>query len=503
MAGARRRVLVLGLDGGTFDLLDPWMKAGELPFLKSLSARGIRAPLTSVFPPKTIPAWYSFATGQDPGSLGIFGFTEPDGGPGRSRIIQTYRPVEALWDRLSRAGATVGVLNFPVGAGYPLNGFVVPGMLSEDAATYPEGLRRSLEEAVGAPYLPELPPYREADRAAWLDQATRCVQQHGQYAEILTERYHTDFLFALFRETDRVQHQHWAELTRPLDEIGADLKLFWRTVDWTVARIDAAFRAAGGPAVTFVISDHGHGAACSDFFTNRWLAQEGYLVFKPQASAQSLRRRLATRFLLASERFGPTRRLVHTLADRLRGGRGREWVGRLMTGEGSFESMAARIDWERTVAFSYPVPEGIYLNRYNPSLTPERSEATVRAIRAKLEAYPFARIEVFEPRSIYRGKNLAQAPALLMRIDDLATESRMDFSYPQPMLAHRPGYFYGSGVHRMDGILIAWGEGVPTGRIREPLSLLDVAPTVLDTMGYPAPPEMQGHSFARALAPAP
>jgi len=154
MAGARRRVLVLGLDGGTFDLLDPWMKAGELPFLKSLSARGIRAPLTSVFPPKTIPAWYSFATGQDPGSLGIFGFTEPDGGPGRSRIIQTYRPVEALWDRLSRAGATVGVLNFPVGAGYPLNGFVVPGMLSEDAATYPEGLRRSLEGRRTSPSCP-------------------------------------------------------------------------------------------------------------------------------------------------------------------------------------------------------------------------------------------------------------------------------------------------------------------------------------------------------------
>src|SRR4029077_11042629 len=102
MAGARRRFLVLGLDGGTFDLLDPLMAAGELPFLRSLVRGGFRAPMASVYPPQTIPAWYSFATGLDPGSLGIFGFTEPDGGPGKSRIVQTFRPAQAFWDLLSR-----------------------------------------------------------------------------------------------------------------------------------------------------------------------------------------------------------------------------------------------------------------------------------------------------------------------------------------------------------------------------------------------------------------
>ncbi|MGI0130492.1 MAG: alkaline phosphatase family protein, partial [Thermoplasmata archaeon] len=47
------RVLVLGLDGGTFDLLDPWFAAGELPFLRSLVTRGLSARLTSVYPAKT------------------------------------------------------------------------------------------------------------------------------------------------------------------------------------------------------------------------------------------------------------------------------------------------------------------------------------------------------------------------------------------------------------------------------------------------------------------
>src|SRR5579862_5416771 len=142
------RCLVIGLDGATFDLLDPLMQAGDLPFLRSL-AQGSRARLTSVYPPKTIPAWYSFATGQDPGSLGIFGFTEPDGGPGRSRLVQTFRPAEAVWDHLSRVGVPVGVLNFPLRAGYPLNGFLVPGMISENPPTFPETLRASLEQELG------------------------------------------------------------------------------------------------------------------------------------------------------------------------------------------------------------------------------------------------------------------------------------------------------------------------------------------------------------------
>jgi predicted AlkP superfamily phosphohydrolase/phosphomutase len=495
-----QRVLVLGLDGGTFDLLDPWMRAGELPFLRSLAEAGLRAPLQSVYPPKTIPAWYSFATGQDPGALGIFGFTEPDGGPGKSRIVQTFRPVEAVWDLLSRRGVRVGVLNFPLRAGYALNGFVVPGMLSENPPTFPAGLRESLEAETGEPHLAELPAYRAADRAVWLDQARRAVEQHARYAELLMERHRPDFLFALFRETDRVQHQHWEELTRPLAKVPEDLKAFWRAVDRACERIDRAFRAAGGSALTLVISDHGHGAARSDFFTNRWLAQEGYLVFRGSDSGR--RRRWMTKFLIASERFRPTRWLVRVVADRLRGGPGREWLGTALAGKGSFEAMAEKIDWDRTVAFSYPVPEGIYLNRYNPNLGPEARERITAEIRRKLEAYPGARIEVFDPREIYRGRNLAQAPALLLRIDGLATESRMDFSYPEPMLAKRPGYYYGSGVHRMNGILIARGDRFAPGQSAGPYSLLDVAPTILDAMGVPVPDAMAGQPIPVAAAPA-
>jgi len=491
-----RRFLVLGLDGGTFDLLDPLMEAGELPFLRSMVHRGVRAPLRSVYPAKTIPAWYSFATGKDPGELGIFGFTEPDGGPGHSRLVQTFRPAEAFWDRLSRFGVKVGVVNFPLTTAYPLHGFVLPGMFSDHATTYPRGLRAEVEGCIGGTYPGELPPYRESERGEWIATATRSVAQRARAAAALAERHRPDFLFALFRETDRLEHCHWSELSRPVSEIPPDLLEFWRTVDRACGEIDTAFRAGGGSAVTLVISDHGHGSIQSDFLVNRWLAQEKFLVFKEGGDRS--RRDLLSKLMLYAQKSRVARRITRSVADFVRDGP-RADIARFLGGRTSFEEVSGRIDWQRTVAFSYPVPEGIYLNPYNPELTPDRREGILRDIRRRLEAYPEAHIEVFGPSDLYRVQNLDHGPALLIRVDDMCTEPRMDFSYPQTLIRDRPEYFYGSGTHRMNGILIGSSDGMSVGRSTGPLSLLDLAPTILEGMGLAAPPDMAGRSFVGEL----
>ncbi len=496
MSGPARRVLVLGLDGGTFDLLDPLMEAGELPFLRSLAAKGVRAPLTSVYPAKTIPAWYSFATGRDPGELGVFGFAEPTGEPGRSRLVHSFRPVEAFWDRLSRFGIEVGILNFPMLSGYPLHGFVLPGMLSETAVTYPQELRAEVERSIGAGYPGELPTFREAERDAWVAAATEAVGRRARAAAALAERHRPGFLFALFRETDRIEHQLWDELDRPVAEIPADLLGFWRAVDAACAEVDRAFRAGGGPAVTLVISDHGHGAVRSDFLTNRWLHGEKLLVFREPRSLTV--RNMAARLALAAQRVPIAVGVSRRLADLLRGGRHPD-LARLLDGA-SFEASSPRIDWKRTVAFSYPVPEGIYLNPFNPDLTPERRQEVLADLRRRLESFPEARIEVLPPEEIYRGRNLRKAPALLIRVDDMETEPRMDFAYPRALIRDRPSYFYGCGTHRMDGILIGAGEGVAPGADLGSATLLDLAPTILETMGVAPPPSLAGRSFAAQLS---
>ncbi len=495
MAGPTRRFLVLGLDGGTFDLLDPLMEAGELPFLASLVHRGVRAPLRSVYPAKTIPAWFSFATGRDPGELGIFGFAEPGKSPGRSKLVQSFRPNEAFWDRLSRRGSKVGVLNFPMASSYPLHGFVLPGMLSERSATFPRDLRAEVEEAIGAEYPAELPPYREQERDAWVRSATEAVERRGAAAAALATRHRPEFLFALFRETDRLEHQLWSELDRPVAQVPADLLEFWHALDRACAAVDRAFREGGGPSVTLVISDHGHGPIRSDFLTNRWLAREKLLVF--ERSARLALRNAVSRVFLSLQRSPTGARVSRRVADVLRDRRYAA-VTRFLPGA-SFEAATDRIDWKRTVAYSYPVPEGIYLNPLNPELTDATREKVLEEIRARLERFPDAHIEVLPPQEIYRGRKFERAPSLFIRVDQMATEPRMDLSYQQPLIRDRPTFFYGTGTHRMDGIFIGSGDGIAPGTTLEVRRLLDVGPTILEGMGYEVPDDLSGASFASDL----
>ncbi len=205
--------------------------------------------------------------------------------------------------------------------------------------------------------------------------------------------------------------------------------------------------------------------------------------------------------LLASQRYALGRALARPVADMLRRP-GLTGAQRFVNGSTSFEQASPRIDWSKTVAYSYPVPEGIYLNPENPALANGGAAAAVRELRERLERFPDARIEVLDPSSFYHGPATGRAPALLLRIDGMATELWMDFRYERALVKDRPKYFYGSGTHRMNGILLAGGDGVGALAPGPNPRLTDLAPTILETMGFPAPTDLAGRSFASGRVPA-
>jgi hypothetical protein len=145
------KVALLGLDGAWWEVIDPLVRAGRMPVLKSLIDRGVRAPFQTIKPTQSPLIWTTIATGKMPAKHHITSFrvwTFPITGavlpltrvPGSlvelewmlGRMIQvtpinsTFRMSEAIWNILSEAGLTVGVLNW--WASYPaepVNGYVV------------------------------------------------------------------------------------------------------------------------------------------------------------------------------------------------------------------------------------------------------------------------------------------------------------------------------------------------------------------------------------------
>jgi predicted AlkP superfamily phosphohydrolase/phosphomutase len=70
------RTLIIGLDGATFDLLEPWTRAGYLPSIAKLIDHGIHGPLCVWPNMNSAAAWSSLITGYNSGQHGIFDFGE-------------------------------------------------------------------------------------------------------------------------------------------------------------------------------------------------------------------------------------------------------------------------------------------------------------------------------------------------------------------------------------------------------------------------------------------
>ncbi len=97
------KVFVLGLDGATWDVLDPLFDLGLLPNLSRLRKHGSWGNLRSVFPPLSPVAWTAVMTGKNSGKHGVFEFLEYRHNPLEGRV-NSSRAIQAelLWEIAGR-----------------------------------------------------------------------------------------------------------------------------------------------------------------------------------------------------------------------------------------------------------------------------------------------------------------------------------------------------------------------------------------------------------------
>jgi len=147
---SRTKVMVIGLDAATLDLIGPWVESGELPFTGRLIRDGASGRLRSTIIPSSLPAWSSFATGKKPGKQGLVSFWQE--GPRRKYFNSTHLGTVTMWDIVGNAGKKCTVINVPgTYPPRPVNGQLVAGMLTPDTRasyTYPPELKSAIEEVV-------------------------------------------------------------------------------------------------------------------------------------------------------------------------------------------------------------------------------------------------------------------------------------------------------------------------------------------------------------------
>lgn len=285
-------LVVVAIDGASWEVLDPLIAAGELPHFAELVRRGCRGRLLSFQPLRSPVIWTSVATGRYARQHGILDFVVPFAGEGRRRLIDsTYRSVPAVWNLASEAGlrvATVGwFVTHPVEI---VNGWMVSDrFLQLGEGVYPEELQdratriraevRSERERLLSSFLrwnydprdaedPDHPlalPTRvvskRVDNQIVVDEFTRRMTR-----EALAERF--DLLLCYYRIVDHTSHAAWKyhDATdfdpppdpREVELLGELVRNAYRFVDGCLGEV---LSVHGEHANLFVVSDHGFGSA--------------------------------------------------------------------------------------------------------------------------------------------------------------------------------------------------------------------------------------------------
>src|SRR5262245_44688458 len=147
------KTVIIGLDGATFDVINPLASAGRLPVLSRLMREGASAPLRSTILPNSFPGWASCTTGTSEGMHGVFSpFIKNPSSYGVRAMSGRDIMTRHIWDIVSEQGGRSIVLNVPTAyPPEPLNGLMVTGMLTpslESDFTYPASLKAELLRAI-------------------------------------------------------------------------------------------------------------------------------------------------------------------------------------------------------------------------------------------------------------------------------------------------------------------------------------------------------------------
>lgn len=500
------KVILIALDGATFDVIAPLVAEGRLPTFARLMADGATGQLRSTYPVITPPAFASILTGCNPGKHGVFDFFS------RQRDSYQFTPsngamirVEPLHHLAARHGLRTGVMNTPMT--YPpaplADGFVVAGMETPPGAAYtsPPELQRELEQACG--YRIELDRwYREGEEEAEIAAILGLADTHRRAALRLMATRELDLFIVTLRAPDHAQHYFWRFQdpghprydTASAARFGDYVARAYEACDRAIADILAS---AGEGAHTIIVSDHGFGRETKMVHLSNWLEREGFLRFRAGPLG---------RLKKAAFRMGFT-------ADNVIQALGRLHLERLFTGvsreakAGVFSRLFLSyddIDWTRTQAWARGQIGQIFLNvrgREPHGIVAPGEE--YRAVRARIidalmrlrdpdTGGPVAeRCHVRE--DLYDGPESAAAPDIVIDWKD------MEYWAFDVMTGGRriigPNLATRSGGHRMNGILIAHGPRVARGARVEGATVCDVAPTVLRLLGIEPPAHMDGHAI--------
>lgn len=496
-----RTILIIGLDGGTLDVIGPLVQAGRLPVLKRLMEKGSHGRLESTIHPLTAQAWISFMTGKNQGKHGVYDFIQKKAGEYAIEYANAKScKSKTIWKIASDHGKRIGVFNMPMTFppekvnGFMIAGFGTPG--KESKFTYPGELYTEIVDKFGDYKLLDM---AQSHPDLCIQSLHESIEQTTQIAKYLLNKEDWGLFAVTFYETDHIQHFFWhcMDPTHPCyspvlhEKYGDAVFNVYEKIDAAIGEIcDQMSRET----TIVIMSDHGAGPIKKYINLNGWLRDMGFLEYK---KSRILEGKINGALRFAARKFLTTK-----------------WKHRIMNVspklKDRFDSRLffANINWEKTKAYAIGSYGNIYINLKGrdpegivkaTEYGPMREEIADKLYHLQDPDTGETVVEkVYLREDLYTGDFVDSAPDIVVKYRDYSY-----FSMPNLKNAHKRPIFEMHGedtlgkvnslsYHRLHGITLFHGEGIKRGYQITGAKIIDLAPMILYLAGIPVPDDMDG-----------
>ncbi|MDX1522490.1 MAG: alkaline phosphatase family protein, partial [Anaerolineae bacterium] len=493
----KERLFVIGLDAADPDLLDHWLKGGQLPFFEQLLREGTYCRLKCIPPTFSPVEWTSILTGTNPGKHGIFGFTRPVNGGRQIKVLNRLDcKQKTFYDILAEAGRRVGLINMVMT--YPakaISGFMITGMETPDLKSpqisYPPGLIEELQ-SVGCRYqispgLSGLIMQGKIDEA--VAAADNVLNERYKATKYLLKKYDCDVMVVLFSQIDNCGHYFWRFFDKEHPDYSqADGERYGQVMLKVYQKHEQILQdlMADHPEATFVIcSDHGMGFNYeARYYVKELFTKFGWYIPAGTSPAS---------FKLSKMFLSQVRRLYWFIFKRFPMRYKQAMAGLFPTLRSRIEAIVADVGWDKTRIYSNDDFFSIVINKTNQDGEAcFASEAAYLNFRAMLieKLYALAELGTGQPlvhkvhtrESLYFGPYVADAPDLIIEWADVRLRHGVrcgDITILPEEIKKSELHKVLSGEHRPYGILLLKGNMIQKNLKLADGSVLDIAPTIL------------------------
>jgi predicted AlkP superfamily phosphohydrolase/phosphomutase len=506
---AEAKIVVLGIDGATYSVLDRLLAWGILPNLALIFKKGGQGNLLSTLPPMTGTAWASFATGKNPAKHGCFNFFLPTKNLNETKICSSQDVVsKTFYEILEEHDKKCVLINMPVSWPPRLKKGITIGswLATKEDFVFPAKLIKEIPELSSYQLFPDFFTERGGSIKEYIKELRKIEKQRFIVAKKLF-RKDWDFFFCLFSSIDWLQHKALKELLSPSLNKDSFLLSLFKDIDdylgWFIKNLPK-------DAFLILLSDHGFKVYPGRFYLNRWLENKGLLKVVEDVGERNRPRDFSRKKLKVVYRRDLSSAILRELALRTYQAPFLYWLfgslvrvakrffpGGFEQALGDISDIGLGIDPQKTKVYSILGSFGqAYINQkgrfqkgmINPSEAEKIKKRLIRELgqlRDPVTGKKAAQA-VYKKEEVYSGPLLSKAPDIILEAGDF---------WIKPTLSAKRLFSHQEIIsHDREGIFGCLGPGVKKGKISQ-VELYDFAPTILNLFKIKTPRDMDGKTI--------